>query len=365
MQQRPIHLPEDTHAHDTVIEWWYFNGHLRAADGRRYAFMDCLFRADPLSVGIPYLKNFFGRSAGGTYVIFAHSIFTDIAAEKNYKNIQNISLASRDSFTKPLFSVNYLDPLALAGGFFANEMTETAPGNFHIKTDRIDLVMRAKKKPLLEGGKGYITVRGKESFYYSLTDLETTGSVHVDDQWIPVTGTSWMDHQWADTPYTKDRWTWFSLQLDNGTDLMCVAYDDGTAKDHLVDIIDRHGRSFHGTEVILLPAGRARFKSKATKADYPLTWTIEVPERRLKLTASAIVPDGEMIFGGINYWEGPVSVAGTAGSKKIAGKGFMELAGYPSDYNFLVLTGKKLNRKLRENVSARIRDFFGTAGRNR
>jgi predicted secreted hydrolase len=358
MKPRPITLPNDTQAHDTIIEWWYFNGHLRDADGRQYAFMDCLFRADLKKVGIPYLKNIFGRSAAGNYATFAHALFADLAAKTIEKEVQNISLTSRDSFRRPLFSVGYLDPLSLAGGFFINEMAETIPGNFHIKNGNVDLTLRSRKRPLLEGGNGFISVRGKESFYYSLTRLETTGSVRRDDRWIPVAGISWMDHQWADTPYTKDRWTWFSLQMDDGTDIMCVAYDDGTAVDHLVDIIDRRGASFHGRNITLTP-GRRTFKSKATKAEYPLTWTIEVPEYRLKLETSAAVPDGEMIFSGINYWEGPVTATGTIGTKKITGKGFMELAGYPSDYSFLMLTGKRLNKKLRDGLSSRIDGFFG------
>ena len=80
---------------------------------------------------------------------------------------------------------------------------------------------------MLEGGKGFITVRGRESYYYSLTDLVTSGTVRVDGKWIPVKGRSWMDHQWADVAYTKDRWTWFSIQLNDGTDIMCVEYSDG------------------------------------------------------------------------------------------------------------------------------------------
>lgn len=362
MKSRRIRLPEDTQAHGAIIEWWYFNGHLRGANGKHYAFMDCLFRADINKVGIPYLKNLFSRSAAGKYVTFAHSVFSDLAARKSHKNVQNISLSSRDSFTRPLFYAAYLDPISLGGGFFVNEMAETKPGTFHVKTEWMDLVMSSRKQPLLEGGKGFVSVRNRKSFYYSLTDLETTGVVRSNNRWIPVAGTSWMDHQWADVAYAKDRWTWFSIQLDGGIDIMCVEYDDGKSKDYLVDIMDRHGQSFHGKSFALAHGG-TKFKSHATKAEYPLSWKISIPEYKLALTTSAILPDGEMIFGGINYWEGPIAVSGTIGSKKITGKGFMELAGYPSDYNFLLLTGKNINKKLQDNLSARINGFFKTSGK--
>ena len=334
MRPRPISLPDDMMPHGTVIEWWYWNGLLEDKHGKRYAYMDCLFRADAKQVNIPYFKSILSHGAAGNHVLFAHSMFADLGAKRTYKNVQNISFASRDSFTRPLFYVEYLDPIAAAAGFVVHAMEESKGGIFHIKTDRIDLVMASKKRPLLEGGNGFITVRGRKSFYYSLTDLETNGAVLVGDEWVTVKGRSWMDHQWADVPYTKDKWTWFSFRLDDGTDLMCVEYDDGNGKDYVVDLIDPHGVSAHADHAEFMP-GAKKWKSKATQASYPLTWTIIVPDREIALEASAMLPDQEMIFGAINYWEGPVTVKGMIGKRRVSGTGFMELAGYPSHYNYL------------------------------
>jgi hypothetical protein len=36
----------------------------------------------------------------------------------------------------------------------------------------------------------------------------------------------------------------------------------------------------------------------------------------------------------------------------------MELAGYPSNYNFLLLSGKKLNKMMKEELSVQIKKFF-------
>lgn len=353
MRPRPISLPEDGMPHDTVIEWWYWNGYLEDAKGKEYAFMDCLFRADAEKVKIPYLKNLFARGRAGRYVLFAHSILADLSAKSALKNIQNISFASRDSFKRPLFYASYMDPLSLADGFVAHEMAETAPGVFHIKTEMLDLTMRSRRTPMLEGGQGFVTVRGRESFYYSLTDLETAGMVRVGGKWVSVTGRSWMDHQWADVAYAKDRWTWFSIQLEDGTDIMCVEYDDGKAKDRIVDVLDGRGRTTHATAASFAP-GDERWKSKVTKAEYPLQWTITVPEKDMTISTSARIADGEMIFGSINYWEGPIAVSATVKGKKVKGVGFMELAGYPSNYNYLLLAGKQVN----SDVQRRIRDFL-------
>ncbi|MDR3582654.1 MAG: lipocalin family protein, partial [Candidatus Pacebacteria bacterium] len=104
---------------------------------------------------------------------------------------------------------------------------------------------------------------------------------------------------------------------------------------------------------------RRVWKSGTTKAEYPLSWTIAVPDGNIELVTSAILSEEEMIFGSINYWEGAITVSGTIGGKKVKGTGFMELAGYPSDYNFLLLAGKNLNREITKRISAGAKNLFG------
>ena len=56
---KPIKFPEDELAHNHIIEWWYFNGHLKDKKGNEYAFMNCLFKADVKKVKIPFLNKIF------------------------------------------------------------------------------------------------------------------------------------------------------------------------------------------------------------------------------------------------------------------------------------------------------------------
>jgi hypothetical protein len=60
--------------------------------------------------------------------------------------------------------------------------------------------------------------------------------------------------------------------------------------------------------------------------------------------------DQEMIYGAINYWEGPLEVTALISGKKVKGVGFMELVGYPSDYNFVFLTMNELKKSLRRKI---------------
>lgn len=338
----PISFPRDEQAHDATIEWWYWNGHLHDADGNRYSFTNCLFRADVAKAGIPFLKNL-PLKGHLPHAYFAHAILSDIAAQKTIKDTQHVVLLSRESFTKPLLYVSYHDPLALHDA--PTVMEETAPFSYRLSSKHLGLALVSQKQPLLEAGTGYISVAGRESYYYSLTDLRVTGFVTINGKHIAVEGKAWMDHQWADVPYARDRWNWFSLQLNDGTDLMCVEYTSDGKKSYLVDTIRANGTTEHGTELIMTP-GTEVWKSPKTHAVYPLSWEIAIPETDTRFNVRAAIPDQELLLVGMNYWEGPVDVSGSIGDKKVSGVGFMELVGYPGDYTLMTAVTDEIKKQV-------------------
>jgi len=129
---KKINLPKDGSKHNRIVEWWYFNGHLKDKNGNKYAYMDCLFRADTKKVNIPFLK-----FAKDRYISFAHSIFSDINKKKVYTKLFPMAELSKDSFTKPLFFVNYKSEDKR--GYLNYEIEEIKPFHFRIKTDVLDL----------------------------------------------------------------------------------------------------------------------------------------------------------------------------------------------------------------------------------
>ena len=54
----PIELPRDQAPHDTLTEWWYYTGHLRAADGRQYGFEFVIFQTVRGDYPVFYLGQF-------------------------------------------------------------------------------------------------------------------------------------------------------------------------------------------------------------------------------------------------------------------------------------------------------------------
>ncbi len=355
---KSINLPKDNGPHDFTVEWWYFNGHLKDVYNNEYSFMDCFFKVNLNKVKIPHLaphllENIFSR---GEYIHFAHSVVSDISKNRSYKEIQNISLISEDSFKKGLLYINYRNA-HLIGENLNGEIDEISPNNFHLKNKHIDLILNSKKAPLLEGGHGYVGTPKAGSYYYSYTNMDVIGKINIKGKDVEVKGQAWMDHQWADATYKdkgkKDKWTWFSFNLENGTDIMCVEYDTEIGSTILVDIIDRNSNQTQFNFATFIPIGKS-WKSRETKAKYPLSWRIEIPEANIVLLAKSQMKDQEMIFGAINYWEGQMKVEAIIEGEKVEGRGFMELVGYPSDYNYLKLKEKEIQK----NFFKKIRKLF-------
>ncbi len=325
-EYRPIRFPDDESVHNHIIEWWYFNGHLKDERGNEYAFMNCLFRADVKKVKIP----FFSKIPLKT-IYFSHSLISDIKNKAFYHKISPLSIISDDSFSRPQLYINYINP-EIRKSYTNCVIEKIGEDEYHVKNENADLKLVSTKKPLLEGGKGFLDLNSKTTYYYSLTNLKTEGQIKIKNRWINVTGKSWMDHQWANTGYSRDKWDWFSIQLDDNTEIVCCAYDDGKKKTYFADISYPDGRQEHYQSVEIIPA-KIQWKSLKSKAVYPLAWGIRLPAKSIDLNITARIENQEMLFGSINYWEGPLTVCGYFGTKKVKGVGFMELVGYPSQYN--------------------------------
>ncbi len=322
MNPRKLIFPNDELKHDSIIEWWYFNGHLHDQAGNRYAFMDCLFKAKTKAVKIPLISNIPIK-----IIYFSHAILTDLAKQNFVSTISPLSIISKDSWTRPLLFVNYTNQLLISG--YINSVIEQLDNNrYHLKTENFDLSLVSLKSPLLEGGNGFLEVgSGKSTYYYSLTNLQTDGLIKIDNQWLKVSGQAWMDHQWADVSYTKDTWTWFSIQLNNQAELVCFEYIDGKSKTYLASISLPDNRQLHFTDFKITPLNQT-WKSSKTKNIYQLSWRLEIPEQKIDLTVKPLIENQEIIFGNINYWEGPLSVEGIFNGQPVAG--FLELVGRPS-----------------------------------
>ena len=93
------------------------------------------------------------------------------------------------------------------------------------------------------GGRGYLPFGAGFTYYYSLTDIVTAGTLTVGGKSYPVSGVSWLDHQWGDWIWQSVRgWTWMALQLDNGVQLSVFDVRGVQGQVRFVSILLANGR---------------------------------------------------------------------------------------------------------------------------
>ncbi len=177
---------------------------------------------------------------------------------------------------------------------------------------------------MLQGDRGY-SQKGPEpgnaSYYYSLTRMPTTGSVTVDGKTYTVSGQSWMDHEYSTSALGPEQtgWDWFSIQLDNNTELMVFqlrradgsvdAFSSGTFV-----AADGSTTRLGPDDFKIDPTGR--WRSPRTGGEYPSGWRVTVPRLDLSLDVQPLIADQEMQVSYV-YWEGAVGVTGSAGGQPV------------------------------------------------
>ena len=320
-------FPRDHGNHPAFkTEWWYFTGSLAAKDGRAFGYQLTFFRQG-IAPGMSDAKSRFVTRD----LKFAHFAISDLSREK----FSFGQILSRGAFGEAGFS----DGARLA--WIGKSSLELRPdGAFHLVgrdgERSIDLLLRPAKPPAVHGVGGVSQKadgEGRASHYYSLTRLESAGTLRLGAESFEVSGLSWFDHEWATNQLAKDQvgWDWFSLQFDDGSELMLFQlrrrqggrdrWSGGSwiAPDGAVTRIV--------SEEFSLEAA-APWTSVATKAAYPMRWRIRIPKLSLEADVRARMEDQELRLSTFAYWEGAVESSGSRGGKPIRGAGYLEMTGY-------------------------------------
>ena len=307
----PVTFPGDGGPHDANVEWWYFTGHLLTDEGDRYGFEYVIFRA-----------------RNGNLVGYAsHFAITDNPRHQFHFD-QRLHGAAGVAGDAAVLDLD-LDGWTMHGG----------DGRFALAADMPGYAMRldiATTKPAaLHDGDGYIDYgNGTASYYYSWTRLSVVGVLDLGQGWQRVSGEAWMDHQWGDfATYQEGGWDWFSVQLEDGTDVMLYVIRNAAGEALRVDgsIVSPDGDLAVLGEGDFAIAADREWTSPETGTTYPAGWTITVPDHELAMTVTPSLPDQELdtrATTGVIYWEGEAIVAATHRGRPVAGYGYTELTGY-------------------------------------
>ncbi|MGB7341477.1 MAG: lipocalin-like domain-containing protein [Phototrophicaceae bacterium] len=320
-------FPEDFGAHpDYLTEWWYYTGNVATADGRRFGYQFTIFRR-----AINPITTESDSEWRTNQVYLAHFTVSDIAENEFYhdERFSRSSAGLAGAVTDPVYRVWVEDWEILAQNDEASLVTIQA-----VTEDfSIDLQLEQLKPVALQGDNG-LSPKSSDgdnaSYYYTLSRLETIGTITIHDETFDVTGNTWRDHEFSTSALEEGTrgWDWFGLIFDNDTEMM------------LFDIRGEDNETIaFSSGLIIYPDGTTEYislddftitrtdtwTSPHTGADYPSGWDIQVTTSRetLNFSVTPLMRDQELAETDPSYWEGAVQVFGD-----VTGYGYAELTGY-------------------------------------
>lgn len=329
-------FPADHGAHPGYrTEWWYYTGNLVTADGRPFGFQVTVFRRQigPISDRRSWPEP---SSAWRTQQLYlGHIALSDISGRQHLfaEDMSRGALGLAGVIQTGVDTTVFLKSWKIDIGPRAQRL-QAATEAFGIDLDLVPL-----KSPVLHGDQGYSRkgdTAERASCYYSFTRLKTEGTIRLHDRELAVSGLSWMDHEFstADLQPGIVGWDWFSLQLDNGTELMLyrLRQEDGQpnpASSGTLVYPDATIRHLSADDVKLTVADH--WQSSRSGGHYPAAWQVTVSSAELNLSIVPNLADQEMRTPGstaVTYWEGSVSITGEMARRPVKGKGYVELTGY-------------------------------------
>jgi len=314
------------------IEWWYYTANLQAADGEAFGMQLALFRL-ALRPGAAAE----GWEAG--QVFMAHLSVGELDAGRFHfdQRLERPADGLAGARAEPFRA--WVGPCRVESTQAASKFPlalACAGSNPVGEAFGVELELAAGKPRVLHGDQGYSEksdLPGAASYYYAYTRLPASGALRLPGRPGPVavTGEGWMDHEWGSIALGAGQagWDWFSLQLDDGHELMFFQIRDRSGRPVSTrgSRIDPGGRveAFAGGVVEAEPL--RHWRSPHTGIRYPVAWRLRSRQLDLDLDVEAAMDDQELRTA-VVYWEGAVRARGQHRGRPVHGRGFLELTGH-------------------------------------
>ena len=325
---RDFHFPRDHGSHTNFrTEWWYFTGNLFTNSRRHFGFQLTFFR---LALEPPGHAR---KSAFAAHQLWmAHFTVTDTEGRQFYvdESFERDALGLAGVTTEPF-------RLWLNGWSAASSERTFFPLKLAANTVSTGIELRLDAgKPLVLQGDAGLDRKGEEagaaSYYYSHTRMPVTGEIRVGDESFSVDGLGWMDREWSTSVLGRDLegWDWFSLQLDDGSDVMFYRlrrHDQSMSPFSGGVHVSADGETvthFGADNTRLVPTDT--WTSPASGVRYNTAWRLSIADVDLDLAIEPRLENQELSLS-VRYWEGSIVATGTRAGLPVRGNGYAEYAG--------------------------------------
>jgi predicted secreted hydrolase len=199
-----------------------------------------------------------------------------------------------------------------------------------------DLTMSQQGPPLIVWGTGVSSYPPKEggvltnNYYYSLTRLQTSGTVIVGQEVIQVSGMTWMDHEYGYFGSAKEPVLWFlqDMQLDNGVHISHYqTFTQGNAP--------KLGERKQSNATVQFPDGTEYFLqdcwmtpnepwTSLMGTTFFLKFKIEIPAFDAVFEVTSLMADQDFPMPAVDVYEGVAKAVGTFQGKDVTGTAWNE-----------------------------------------
>jgi len=181
-----------------------------------------------------------------------------------------------------------------------------------------------------QGSGGHLQTN---NYYYSLTKLQTTGTITIDGERFQVSGTTWMDHEygWFGTSSNPVKWILQDMQLDNGVSISNYAILGTTLpalnerRPSNATVMRPDGTTYY-EPTFITPIDHT-WTSPATGKTYFPVVQVDMPSFNASFVVRSLVDGQEFTMpGGGGVYEGVASATGTFEGQSASGTGWNEQA---------------------------------------
>ena len=324
-----LSFPRDFGPHpDYRTEWWYYTGNLQTQQARHFGFELTIFRVGLVAPNVPSATD---SKWANREIFFAHFAVSDIDGDQFH---------AFERFSRPGPGLAGAQASPYRVWLEDWSIAEQSVGGYQLQAAQegvgIELTLNDEMGVILHGENGYSRKGAglaNASYYYSQPRLRAEGFVHLGGNKYAVSGLAWKDHEFSTSVLDENQigWDWFSLQFEDGRSLMLFQLREhgGTISNSSSGtfVVDKY-ESMHLPRSDFNISVTDEWRSPNTGGMYPAAWKIAIQKPKCVLEVQPWMPDQEIHFPAVTYWEGAVQFDGMCDGSPVQGSGYVELTGY-------------------------------------